>query len=118
MIKKVIVAGSRNYNDKKKVFKVLDLLLTHPKYEIEIVSGLARGPDSYGKEWAKLHGITCHEFPANWNKYGKRAGYIRNEQMAEFSDILLAFWDGSSKGTQHMVNLAHKHGLKVKVFEQ
>ena len=112
---KIIVAGSRGYTDKEKVFRILDVLYgLNPN--IEIVSGLARGPDMFGKEWADKKGVKVHPFPADWNKYGKRAGYLRNEQMAEFSDILIAFWDGVSKGTQHMIKLAKKHGLKIKIY--
>ena len=112
---KIIVAGSREYSNKKKVFRILDFLYA-ANPNIEIVSGLAKGPDSYGKEWAEKNGVTVHKFPANWNKYGKSAGYRRNEEMAKFSQILLAFWDGESRGTMHMINLAKKHGLKVKVY--
>lgn len=60
-------------------------------------------------------------FPANWAAFGKRAGYIRNEQMAKYAvedgscGMLIAFWDGKSRGTKHMIDLANKHGLKVHV---
>ena len=112
---KIIVAGSRGYTNKKKVFRILDAV--YKKYpDIEIVTGLARGPDSYGKEWAIENGVPYHEFPAKWDKYGKSAGYKRNQEMAEFSDVLIAFHLNNSRGTMHMINLAKKHGLKVKVY--
>lgn len=53
--------------------------------------------------------------PADWNKYGKSAGYKRNEQMAIYADACLAFWDGKSKGTKHMIGLAKRHNLRLKV---
>jgi len=116
MIKKVIVAGSREFTDEKKVHKVLNKLKKEADFEIEIVSGLCRGPDMFGKNWAEKNNLKCHKYPANWNKYGKRAGFIRNEEMAKVGDILIAFHVNNSKGTQHMINLAIENGLKVKVF--
>lgn len=118
MIKKVIVAGSRNYTDEQKVHRVLDQLKRQANCEIEIISGLCRGPDMFGKNWAEKNNVKCHKYPANWNKYGKRAGFIRNEEMAKVGDILIAFWDGDSKGTMHMINLAEQYNLKIKVIKQ
>lgn len=113
---KVIVAGSRDFDEKNRIWRLLDRL--YDKYpDLEIVSGLARGPDTIGKHWAEFNNVPVHEFPANWNKYGKAAGYRRNEQMAQFADALMAFWDGSSRGTMHMINLAKEYNLKVAVFK-
>lgn len=81
----------------------------------EIVSGTARGADKVGEEVASALGICIKQFPADWDKHGKRAGYLRNADMADYADALLAFWDGKSKGTKHMIDLATKKGLKVKV---
>lgn len=111
---KLIVAGGRLYNDEPRVYH--DLNIIHANYEeLEIVTGLAKGPDTFGKNWAIRNGILYHEFPANWNKFGKSAGYIRNKKMAEFADGLLAYWDGDSRGTMNMINVAHEHGLAVAV---
>lgn len=117
MTKKIIVAGTRDVTNKQGVFDAMDMVNGFYHGDIEIVSGLARGPDTFGKLWAEKNNKKCHEFPASWDKYGKRAGYLRNEQMAEFSDVLVAFWDGKSKGTDHMINLAKKHGLKVVIIK-
>ncbi len=111
---KLVVAGGRKFKDKARVFRILSKIhVEHP--DLEIVSGLAKGPDSFGKEWAEANGVKCHEFPANWNKFGKRAGYLRNEEMAEFGTAVLVFWDSVSKGTEHMINLGRKYGLPVAV---
>lgn len=113
---KVIVAGSRDFQDEARVQRILNKLYEE-KPDIEIVSGLARGPDTFGKKWAESKSITVHKFPAKWKIYGKAAGYRRNEQMAQFADALIAFWDGESRGTMHMINLAREYGLKVAVFK-
>lgn len=78
----------------------------------EIVSGGAIGVDRLGERYAKDHGVSLKIFPADWNKYGKSAGYRRNVEMAENADSLIAITSGS-KGTQHMIDIAKKKGLKV-----
>lgn len=112
---KIIIAGSRDFNDYETLKKVCDFMLSRQD-EIEIVSGGARGADKLGESYAKEKGYPIKQFPADWSK-GKGAGYIRNEDMARYGDALIAFWDGESKGTEHMINLAKKHGLKVKVHK-
>ena len=116
---RVIVAGSRNFTDKKRLYKVLDEYLPSFDDEIEIVSGHCRGADLIGEEYAKDHGIPLVLFPANWSKYGKRAGYIRNNQMAKYASekngALVAFPIGESKGTKMMIRLAHEYDLEINV---
>jgi len=82
--------------------------------DIEIVCGMTNGADLLGKRYGEEHRYPIKEFPPDWTK-GKSAGYIRNEEMAKYADALIAFWDGSSKGTKHMIDLAKKYNLKVKV---
>jgi hypothetical protein len=82
----------------------------------EVVSGTARGIDSLGEAWAAVHNIAVKRFPAKWKELGKSAGFKRNEQMAKYGDALVAIWDGKSRGTMHMINLAKKHGLTVYVY--
>ena len=65
--------------------------------------------------WAATFSIPCEKYPADWDKYGKSAGYRRNEQMADNADSLIALWDGRSRGTKHMIDIAHRKGLKVYV---
>jgi hypothetical protein len=111
---KIIIAGSRNFNDYNLLKSSCDNLLTQFT-NIEIVSGTARGADKLGERYARERGYDIKQFPANWDKFGKSAGYIRNDEMAQYSDMLIAFWDGTSKGTKHMIDLANKRGIKVEI---
>lgn len=116
---KLIVAGGRDFNDYDYLSRVLyamaDVELADKA--VSIVSGMARGADALGYRFAKEHDIVVYEFPADWNQYGKRAGFIRNEEMGRFADGLLAFWDGKSKGTQHMIQYMQRMGKPVQVAE-
>ncbi|MEO5581136.1 MAG: SLOG family protein [Saprospiraceae bacterium] len=80
-----------------------------------MVSGTARGTDMLGERYADEKGIPKKQFPADWPKYGKSAGYKRNTEMAKYADSLIAFWDGKSRGTKHMIDLAKQYNLKVRV---
>jgi hypothetical protein len=111
---KVIIAGSRDFNDYNELCKFCDHVLQNQK-EIEVVSGTAKGADQLGEKYATERGYTIKQFPADWDKHGRSAGYIRNEEMAKYADALIAFWNGNSKGTEHMINLAKKYNLKIKV---
>ena len=83
---------------------------------IEIVSGCnCKGADKLGIQYAIEKGFNLIKFTAEWNKFGKAAGPIRNKEMAVFADVLIAFWDGRSRGTQNMIRLANKKGLRIKV---
>lgn len=77
----------------------------------EIVSGGARGVDRLGERWAKRQGISLRKFTADWAEYGKKAGILRNITMAEYADALIAFWDGRSRGTKHMISEAKRRGM-------
>jgi len=112
---KVIIAGSRSFRNYSFLTSKLDLLFSRCTEEIEIVSGTARGTDTLGEHYAHAKNLKLHKFPAAWNFNGRSAGYIRNEKMAKFSDALVAFWDGKSRGTHHMIDLAKKHSLRVRV---
>lgn len=113
--RKVIVAGSRDFDDYALLCNTLDELF--PKRDIEIVSGNARGADRLGERYAEDRWINCMKFPANWAKYGKGAGPIRNQEMADYADILVAFWDYQSSGTRDMITRAMKEGLEVHVID-
>jgi len=112
---RVIIAGSKNITDFDHLINALNAASTHDIQVDEVVSGGARGVDALGEEYAEDMVIPLHIYPAWWSYYGKRAGYIRNKQMAEFADALIAIWDGESKGTKNMIDLAKKHKLKVYV---
>ena len=92
---KTIIAGSRtiqNYSLIEESVKACGWKIT------EVVNGLARGVDALGGRWAKEHDVSIKEFPADWDKYGKRAGFLRNEQMAKYAEALILVWDGESRG--------------------
>ena len=116
---KVIIAGSRDFNDYSLLESNLDFLLSNKiknGEEIVIVSGKARGADTEGEKYAINRNFSIEEHPANWNKYGKSAGYIRNREMALSADACVCFWDGKSKGTKHMINLAKEHNLLLEII--
>ncbi|MBQ6825554.1 MAG: DUF2493 domain-containing protein, partial [Clostridia bacterium] len=83
--------------------------------EIIIVSGAARGADAIGERYAKENGFRIEKYPADWEKYGKSAGPIRNKQMAEISDYVICFWNEKSKGTKSMIDYAKKLNKPVKI---
>lgn len=111
---KIIIAGCREFNDYNLLCKYCDKALSLQN-KIEIVSGTANGADKLGEQYANEKGYNIKKFPADWNKYGKSAGYKRNEEMAKYADALIAFWDTKSKGTKHMIDLANRYKLKVKI---
>jgi len=100
---RVIIAGTRTFQDYDLLCRKCDFFFAN-KRPTAIVCGEARGADSLGKKYAKEHNLQVDSFPADWNKYGKRAGYIRNREMAEHA-----------RGTQHMINLAKEYGLPYRV---
>ena len=111
---KVIVAGSRTIAD----IAIIAQAIEESGFDVsEVVSGTARGVDILGEEWAKSKGIPVKRFPADWNGLGKRAGFVRNAEMADYAEALVAVWDGKSRGTANMIQVARKKGLKVYVKE-
>src|SRR5690606_6698690 len=97
----------RYENDYTELCSVCDFMLKD-LHEVEIVSGGARGADLLGEAYAKEHNYPLKKFPAKWGVHGKAAGPIRNQEMAEYSNALIAFWDEKSKGTKSMIDLARK----------
>ena len=111
---RVIIAGSRGITD----YSVVEDAVRQSGYFITtVVSGRAQGVDRLGEEWAKARAIPIARFPAAWDRYGKRAGVLRNQQMAKYSDALIAVWDGESRGTFNMISEARQRGLKVFVHK-
>ena len=113
---RVIIAGGRDFKDYDTLLNTVDSLLENIDKKIVIVSGGARGADSLGEQYAVDHGYKIKEFPARWDQYGKSAGFRRNVQMAENADCLIAFWDGQSHGTEHMIKTGKEHNLDVHVI--
>ena len=116
---KVIMAGSRGFSNYKLLREQCNKFLREKRKanNIIIVSGHARGADALGDKYAQDEGFALEIYPAQWKKLGKQAGYRRNEQMAEVADALIAFWDGSSKGTKHMIDIMNEKNLLVRVVE-
>jgi hypothetical protein len=112
---KLIVAGSRDGIPKDAVFAMLNMEVDVDE-DLIIVSGAARGVDKYGEEWAYLNNVDVVQFPADWKKYGKRAGYVRNTEMANYADELFAFWDSKSPGTGHMIKVMTDLKKPVTIF--
>jgi hypothetical protein len=81
------------------------------------VCGYCRGVDILGDRWARENNIPIKYFPANWTKHGKSAGYIRNREMVEYADALIAIRKNNSKGTGHTINFAKKKGIPTYVVE-
>ena len=109
---KLIIAGSRGFNNYELLESTLEPYLNNIA---EVISGTAIGADTLGERFAYKHSIPVKRFPAQWNTYGRSAGYRRNVQMAKHATACIVFWDGKSKGTQHMINIAKQYGLKLKI---
>ncbi|MHB1107051.1 MAG: DUF2493 domain-containing protein [Lutibacter sp.] len=112
---KVIFAGGRDFDDFNKLCQVCDEFLQN-RNNIEIVSGAYKGADLLGERYAAERNHPIKQFPADWRRYGKSAGLKRNAEMAAYADALIAFWDGESKGTKLMIELATQAGLKVQIL--
>ena len=126
---KTIIAGGRDYVQQYHVDSAMVKCGWRPS---EVVSGKARGADTFGEVWARRNGIPVADFAAKWddlshpdaiirtNKFGKqydaRAGIRRNHDMGDYAEALVAIWDEKSKGTKDMIDYATKKGLKVFVF--
>lgn len=112
---KVIIAGSRGVSPDPDSISEALIHAFGPDAVTEVVSGTARGADEAGEEWALLNHKPVRQFAAAWGRDGKRAGKIRNGLMGEYADALLAFWDGESPGTAHMIAFMVSIGKPVKV---
>lgn len=110
---KTIIAGSRTIND----YELIKRILNYSKINIsEIVCGCANGVDKLGELYGIENNIPIKYFPADWSK-GKSAGYTRNIEMAKYSNAAIIIWDGTSKGSQHMIKEAKKHNLVTQVYD-
>lgn len=110
---KTIIAGSREITQYGIVFQAAEDFYLAGHEITEVVSGGARGIDRLGERYAKEEKIPLKVFPADWNTHGKAAGHIRNLQMAQYADALIAIWDGKSRGTKNMIDNATNNGLII-----
>jgi len=113
---KVIVAGGRDFNNYDLLKSTLDKLFSQ-KTDIEIVSGMARGADSLAVKYASEKQYPLKKFPADWKLHGNTSGYKRNVLMAGYADACVCFWDGTSKGTAHMIETARKYRLQLRTIK-
>lgn len=118
---KVIVADGRDFADyaylKEKLDEVFGSLWDINSHPIEIISGMAKGADTLGIRYAEEHKLTMVLSPANWKKYHRMAGILRNMNMLVTATHLVAFWDGKSHGTKHMIEIAKAKGIPVWIFD-
>ena len=113
---KLIVAGSRSFADFDRLSADLDYLLSKKSPdEVEIVSGGAAGADALAERYARARGLAFRAFPADWRRWGKFAGPIRNRQMADYGSAAVVYWDGRSRGSADMISSASAAGLRVVV---
>ena len=121
---RIIVAGTRTFSDYELLRSKLDdfickLKQKHPDKQVVIITGAAKGADQLGSLYAKNHNIPLKEFPADWNTYGRAAGPIRNQQMLDYAlretPALIVFWDGESRGTKNMMNIAKRHNVQTEI---
>ena len=94
----------------------MDALAVRQGGVVTDISGTTKGADRLGEEWGRDRGYPVERYPADWEAYGKSAGYRRNEEMAEAADACVVFWDGSSPGAGHMILIAKEHGLPLRVI--
>ena len=118
---KLAIIGSRSFKDHEVLNYIINTYFSdfeqcscgnpdgsyEPRFD-EIVSGGAVGADQLGARWAKDNGVKLTEFIPDWAKYGKRAGFIRNEDIIKAADFVLAFWDGTSRGTANSLSIAKR----------
>ena len=113
---KLAIVGSRTFNDYELLKNEVNKLIT--EYNItEIVSGEANGADKLAERYARENELKLTVYYAQWHRYGKKAGYMRNDKIWQYADLGIAFWDGKSKGTQHSFKLAEKYKKELKVIK-
>ena len=112
---KLAVVGSRDFDDFDTLVKILDRIRIVKKIDL-IVSGAAEGVDSMSEHYAEVNGIPTLILPADWEQYGKSAGFIRNKDIWGNSDIILCIWDGVSKGTKHTIDAKENRGKEMYIY--
>lgn len=115
---RVIIAGGRDFKDYEFLKnRVLYLLQNKLSTGVTIISGHARGTDQLGEKFAKEFNLHLEIFPADWETYGKSAGYRRNAEMLKNADAVICFWDGKSSGTKNMIDISQKADIPVKIIK-
>lgn len=112
MNRHIVVCGGRDFDDYQRMSKILTGLIIPSDI---ILCGMAKGADLLAYRWAVDNDAKVEDYPADWNKNGKSAGYIRNALMVDNATHVLAFWNGVSKGTKHTIDYARKKKLAIKI---
>lgn len=116
---KVIIAGSRDFDDYQLLKSKVDKILSNKRktHQIIIISGTARGADRLGERYAKESGFEPPiKMPADWDKYGKKAGHIRNQEMLDIADAVIVFWDGKTPGSKNMISITQKSKKPLRII--
>lgn len=111
---KVAIVGSRDFDDYEMLCDYMDYANAEGTVT-EVLCGCAKGADTLGERWALERGIKVTRFKPDWEKFGKGAGFLRNQEMADEANAVVAFWDGESRGTKHMIEYSKKIGKQVRV---
>ncbi len=114
----IAIVGSRTFGEYKNLVEMDEFISSHIDVSkiTKVVSGAAAGADTLGRVWAQAHGIIIKEYPADWKRYGKAAGHIRNVSIIDDADIVFAFWDGKSTGTKHSISLAKEKSKELHIY--
>lgn len=112
---RILVTGSRDWEDRDLIYQILGEFTSHGVRHTLVHGDCPTGADRMADDWAKCQpDIIVEKYPAEWDVYGKRAGFVRNEQMVNLgADICLAFIKNNSKGATMTANLAQAAGIKV-----
>ena len=113
-MKKVIIAGTRNFGNYQLLYETMTRLYAEP---IEVVCGCAQGADSLGKKWAEEKNYPVKLIKPKWEQQGIVAGFNRNVEMADYADEAVVFWDGQSKGSEHMIKIMKNIQKKVEIIK-
>lgn len=116
----ICVAGGRDFNDIEYMFDCLDSVKhLYWRHEVTLISGAAKGADELGERYARDQHWLIESHSPQYTKFKGNERYAplaRNEEMAKEADVLVAFWDGKSKGTRHMIGCAFRQGLEIHIF--
>lgn len=112
---RLAIVGGRDFSDYPYMQECLRKL-QQENTVLQVVSGGARGADSLGERYADENGIPKHIFQAEWDKYGRSAGFRRNRDIVDACDMIAAFWDGRSRGTENTIALARAAGKRVVIY--
>lgn len=110
---RTIIAGSRSVVDLSMVARAMERVPFKPSV---VLCGCARGADTLGRYWAMIHGIPVEYFPADWDKWGRSAGAIRNSEMSRNAEAVVAIWDGRSPGTKILLDMVRLRDMPVYIW--